>query len=264
MKIFTPYSPKTFLLLCIFAFAASCKKDDNGLPREEIVLLEKVYRDGQLYLDIFYDDRHRINRIDYYRDNGELKSRREIQLDERGCVRKVISDFGHYVAIRELTYEGERKVLDETSYEFVNGSPVTYGKRVWTYPKANIIEDLLYADDLLTVNYTTTFTLSESGNIEMKERKVRTHPHQNTYEQYQYDKGVSYEYIIESNIPGYSEIPVARNQLLHQKIFTPGGARITEVTFRNTYNEKGYLAAYTSESTAGKETYRFEYKTVAK
>ncbi|RQP17346.1 MAG: hypothetical protein EAS52_09050 [Parapedobacter sp.] len=262
MKIFTLYIPTALLLLCICAFAASCKKGGNDLPREEIILLEKVYKDGQLYLDIFYDDQRRINRIDYYRDNGELKSRRKIQLDERGRVQQVTGDFGNYVSTRKLTYEGDRKILDEKTYLFANGSPTTYGKRAWRYPKANVIEDLLYAEDLETVSYIHTFTFSESGNVQKKERNVLSHPAQNNYNEYQYDEGISYESMIESNIPGYSEIPVARNQLLQQKIFTPDGALITEVKFQNTYNEKGYLAAYISESAAGKEAYKFEYKTV--
>jgi len=262
MKIFTAYIQKIVLLLCICAFVASCKKSSNGVPRDEIVLLEKVYKDGKLDIHIFYDEQHRINQIDYYRDNGEIKSRRAIQLDEQGRVKKVTSDFGNYIARRTLTYEGGKKVRDETSYEFVNGSPTTYGKRAWEYPKANVVKDLLYAADLKTVSYTSTFTFSESGNIERKEREVSTHPDQNTYEQYQYDEGVSYEFMIESNIPGYSQIPVAKNQLLNRKVFRPSGEFVSEVKFLNTYNEGGYLEAYSTQYPTGSEEYRFEYKMV--
>lgn len=252
------------LAFCLVVFAMSCDKNDYDKPAVELELLEKVYIDGKLYLDVFYDENHKINRMNYYKDNGEIKSQRQIQLDEQGRVKKVISDFGNYLATRTLTYKGERKVLDETSYEFVNGSPTTYGKRAWEYPKANVIKDLLYADDLITVSYASTFTFLESGNLEKKEREVFTHPDQNTYEQYQYDEGISYEFMIESNIPGYSQIPVAKNQLLNRKVFKPSGEFVAEVKFLNTYNEKGYLAAYSAQYTTGSEEYRFEYKTVIK
>lgn len=264
MTICTTFIRKIVSLFVICTCLAACDSGEPDVPAEEITLLKKVYQDEQLYLDIFYDKQHRINRIDYYQESGEIKSRREIHLDEQGRVIQVISDFGHYVSTRNLTYEKGRKVLDEATYVFKAGGPRTYGKRAWRYPAMNVIEDLLYADDLETVSYIHTFTFSESGNVERKERNDLLLPAQNSYTEYDYDTGLSYEFMIESNIPGYSEIPIARNQLLTEKIFTPAGELITEVQFRNTYDEKGNLVAYRSESAAGNEDFRFEYQTVAK
>src|SRR5690606_3770109 len=218
----------------------------------------------KLYLDNFDDKQHRINQIDHYRDNGEIKSRRTIQLDENGKVKKVMMDFGNYVATNTMTYEDGRKVLQETIYEFIDGREPTYGKRAWKYPKANVIRDLLYSSGLETIGYTSTFTFSESGNIGKKEREVSSHPQQNTYELYEYDKGISYEFMIESNIPGYADVPIAKNQLLSRKVFKPDGEFVTEGEFRNTYDEKGYLVSYIYEYPGTKEENRIEYKSVVK
>lgn len=250
--------------LYIIVLVGACTKKNNNMPKEEIVLLEKVYKDGKLFLDIFYDTQYRINQIDHYRDNGEIKSRRTIQLDENGKVKKVVMDFGNYVATNTMTYEDGRKVLHETTYEFTNGDEPTYGKRAWKYPKANVIQDLLYSDDLETIGYTSTFTFSESGNIVKKEREVSSHPQQNTYELYEYDEGISYEFMIESNIPGYADVPIAKNQLLSRKVFKPDGEFVTEGKFQNTYNEKGYLVSYIYEYPGSKEEYRIEYRSVMK
>lgn len=250
--------------LYIIVLIVACTKKDDNIPKEEMVVLEKVYKDGKLFLDIFYDKHHRINQIDYYQDNGEIKSRRTIQLDENGKVKKVMMDFGNYVATNTMTYEDGRKVLQETIYEFIDGREPTYGKRVWRYPQANVIQDLLYSSGLETIGYTSTFTFSESGNIVKKEREVSSLPQQNTYELYEYDKGISYEFMIESNIPGYTDVPIAKNQLSSIKVFGPGGEFVTEGEFQNTYNEKGYLVSYIYEYPGNKEEYRIEYRSVTK
>lgn len=253
-----------FSALYIIVFIAACTKKDNNVPKEEIVLLEKVYKDGKLFLDIFYDKQYRINQINHYRDNGQIKSRRTIQLDENGKVKKVMMDFGNYVATNTMTYEDGRKVLQETIYEFIDGREPTYSKRAWKYPKANVIQDLLYSSGLETIGYTSTFTFSESGNIVKKEREVSSHPQQNTYELYEYDKGISYEFMIESNIPGYADVPIAKNQLLSRKVFKPDGEYMTEGKFQNIYDEKGYLVSFVYEYPGSKEEYRIEYRTVLK
>lgn len=252
------------VLGCLLAGFIACKKNNGYKPDEELVLLEKVYKDGKLYIHIFYDQQHRIHKMDYYKDNGEIKSRRTIQLDGNGRVKNVIMDFGNYVATNTITYKDGRKILQETIYEFTDGREPTYGKRVWKHLKANVIQDLLYADDLETISYTSTFTYSESGNIEKKEREVSSHPQQNTYELYEYDRGISYEFMIESNIPGYTDVPIAKNQLLNKKVFKPDGEFVTEVKLENTYDKKGYLVAYTYEYPGSKEEYRIEYKVVLK
>lgn len=246
----------------------ACKKSGsenpkNELPTEKLVLLDKVYKDGQLYLELSYDDKYKIRNIDHYKDNGELKSSRLIRLDDQGRIEKVIMDFGHYTSTRTLTYESDKKVLDQSVYEFDDGSPSTYSKRAWKYPETNVIVDLLYGSDLVSVNYTHTFTFEESGNIEKKVREVRLQPHQNSYEQYQYDEGLSYEYLIESNIPGYAEMPISKNQLLNRKIFAPDGELTLEIKYQNTFNKDGYLVKYIEESANGREEFSLSYKTIA-
>src|SRR5690554_5007750 len=113
MKISTTYLRITLSLFVVCTCVAACDTDDREVSREDFALLEKVYKDGQLYLEVFYDKQHRINRIDYYRENGEIKSSRVIHLDGQGRVKQVTSDFGHYVSTRNLTYEEGRKILDE-------------------------------------------------------------------------------------------------------------------------------------------------------
>lgn len=254
-----------FLLITWFIMA--CKKSDkqtpeNEVPKEELVLLDKVYKDGQLFLELGYDEQHKIRRIDHFEDNGKLKSSQLILLDDLGRIEKVIMDFGHYTSTKTLTYDGNRKVSMETVNEFDNGSPSTYGKRIWQYPETNVIVDLLYGSDLASVNYTHTFTFQESGNIEKKVREVRLQPQQNNYELFQYDKGLSYEYMIESNIPGYSDFPISKNQLLNRKIFAADGELMAEVKYRNIYNKDGYLEKYTEESLNSVEEYTLHYKKV--
>src|SRR5690554_669548 len=255
-------------ILLITLLFSSCKKSGNKgpneeQPQEELVLLEKVYRNGQLHFDFAYDENHKIRQINHYKENGDVKSSRLIQLDDQGRIAKVIMVFGHYTSTRTLTFEGDRKVLDETVNEFDDGSPSTYSKRAWKYPAANVIVDLLYASDLETVNYTHTFSFLESGNIEKLVREVRTQPYQNGYEQFQYDEGLSYEYLIESNIPGYAEMPISKNQVLNQKIFKPDGELSLEIFYHNTYNEAGYLEKYLEESVNGTEEYRLIYRTIS-
>lgn len=248
-----------FILLC----AVSCGKD-NAEPREEkeAVLLEKVYLNDQLYIHIFYDNQQRIERLHYYNDRGEIKSRRSVHLDDSGRVQKIILDFGHYVATHTLTYEGNKKVMQETTYQYADGRPATYGKRVWKYPSPNVVQDILYINDLTTGDYTTTFTFAHSGNIEKKVREVAQQPALSSYELYEYDEGISYEYLIESNIPGYYELPISKNQPRSQKVFNQADELIAEVSYRNTYNADGYLVRFTQEYAGGQETYRMEYKTI--
>lgn len=253
-----------YLCIGLVAFcAASCGKD-NAEPREEkeAILLEKVYWNDQLYIHIFYDNQQRIERLLYYNDRGEIKSTRSIQLNKAGQVQQINLDFGHYVAARTFSYDGDKKVLQETSYHYADGRPSTYNKRAWKYPAPGVIQDILYINDLSDGDYTTTFTIAPTGNIEKKVREVHRLPSQNTYELYEYDDGISYEYLIESNIPGYYELPISKNQPLSQKVFNQDGELIAEISYRNTYNADGYLVRFTQEHARGQETYRMEYKTI--
>lgn len=263
MRLFTRHCQIVLFTLFLFTLMISCSKENNSLPNETVTLLEKVYLDDKLHLELFYDRKHTINRIDHYVD-GKRKSRRDIQLNERGFVKKVILSFEHYTSMRTLNYDGDRKVGEETDIEFDDGSLGTSMKREWKYPKVNVIEDLLYSDDAVTVNYISTFTFLESGNLQKKERKVIKHPNKNTYEEYQYDTVRSFYSIIENNIPGYSEMPVSKNQLLNAKRYKPSGELISESIYTNSYNKEGLLEAYSVQTETSSQVYRLQYMTVAK
>lgn len=249
---------RLFLMLSIWSCMVSCRKDSPSANPPVEKLLQKVYKDGVLYLDIFYDDKYIIHRIDYYR-NGEKFRQSNISLNESGRVKEVVSNFDHYTAIRALTYDGERKVLDETTSDFDDGRS-SYFKRIWKYPAKNVIEDHVYfTEDSEDASYVYTFMFTETGNLERKEQKVASLPIQDSYEIYQYDTGLSYEHMIESNIPGYFESPVSKNQPLNAKVYKKSGELVSEIRYRNTYDKDGYLEVSLQQSDEWQEEYRFRY-----
>ncbi|MBF6627608.1 MAG: hypothetical protein PHS71_07780 [Proteiniphilum sp.] len=259
MKQFTPLLINFFRVFCASMLVLSCAGSDQDIPGEKRLLLEKVFMDDALYLEIFYDEQYSIRRIDSYLD-GMKKSQREIALDAKGRVKSVVMDFGHYTATRTLTYDGEKKVSDVTLYEFADGTPSRSIRREWRYPKEHVIEDLLYSDshpDI--VSYLHRHTFSETGKLLKVERRVIGRPVQDSYTTYQHDQGISYEYMIERNIPGYAEMPVSGNQPVSAKRYKPSGELISESIYHNRYNSEGYLESYRVETGSTSQSFRLQY-----
>src|SRR5690606_924536 len=113
MKVILEQALRYLSIGLVVLCAASCGKDSTQLPEVETALLEKVYLNDQLYIHIFYDQQHRIEQLHYYNDRGEIKSRRSVHLNNSGRVQKIILDFGHYVATKTFSYDGDKKILQE-------------------------------------------------------------------------------------------------------------------------------------------------------
>src|SRR5690606_34094098 len=136
---------RLFLMLSIWSCMVSCRKDSPSANPPVEKLLQKVYKDGVLYLDIFYDDKYTIHRIDYYR-NGEKFRQSNISLNDSGRLNEVVSNIDQYTAIRALTYVGERNVLDETASGCDDGRS-SYFKRIWNYPAKDVSDEHVYFPD---------------------------------------------------------------------------------------------------------------------